>query len=419
MNSPVETLDCKDLLRRERVCSCFQPIVCLRTGKIFAYEALIRGIHPGSNQVVSPADLFAAADAQNKSVEFDRICQQSALEYFKEFSKTTDSLLFMNINTSLISADEKNFSDLDSMTQKMGFDPAAIGLELIESRAKSCDDLTAFVNHQRDTGFLIVVDDFGCEHSNMERLIQIKPDIIKVDRSIISGIESDPYRQSILKSIHNLSQMTGSLCLAEGVETLEEVLTCYMFGVDLFQGYAIAKPEFNLERLEKETKEKVEELRKRIKTEAVRVLRQKRRLTGDVNSLADWLIRQITTDQIELMEPVFQEFIVINPEIECIYVLDENGMQVSNTIVSPFLSGNMVRSYIFSPSTIGTDNSFKPYFICFEAFNVNRYLSDPYLSSASGNMVRTLAVKLWNKTKNAYAILCIDFIEEEIKTPLS
>lgn len=406
----------KDLLKKVKLCSCFQPIVCLRTGRIFAYEALIRGIHPASKELIFPSDLFALADAQNKTLEFDQICQQSALEYFKEFSVTTDSLLFMNINTSLITPDENVLTELNTMTQKMGFSPAAIGLELIESRAKSSSALTSFVNHQRDTGFLIVVDDFGCEHSNMERLIQIKPDIIKVDRNIISGIESDVYRQSILKSIHNLSQMTGSLCLAEGVETLEEVLTCYKFGVDLFQGFAIAKPDFDLKKLESQTIETIKEYRKAIKTDSICGLRTKRRLTGDVNSLTDWLIRQITTDEIELLEPVFQEFIVVNPEIECIYLLDENGIQISNTIMSASLQ-NKPKSYIFSPAKIGADNSFKPYFICFEAFNVARYFTDSYLSSASGNMVRTLSVKIKNENTDSYKILCIDFIEEIVKTP--
>ena len=417
MDSLEENIDNKDLLKKESVCSYFQPIVCLRTGKIFAYEALIRGIIPGSDKVIPPVDLFAAAEAQNKSLEFDRICQESALQYFKDFKKQTESLLFMNINTSLISSNKDFFEELHSLTHEMGFDPSAIGLELIESRAKSASDLTDFVKFQRDTGFLIVVDDFGCEHSNMERLIQIKPDIIKVDRSIISGIEKDEYRQSILKSIHNLAQMTGSLCLAEGVETEEEVLTCYMYGVDLFQGYAIARPEFDLQILQKKTKEKVQQLRGKIKQTAVVMLRKKRGLTGDVNSLTDWLIRQITTDKIDFMESVFQEFMIMNPEIESIYVLDEKGIQISNTILSPFLR-DMPRSYIFAPGNIGDDNSFKPYFVCFEAFNVNRYLSDPYLSIATGNIVRTLSVKLWNRLGNSYKILCIDFVEEVVKTPI-
>ncbi|AEE16296.1 EAL domain-containing protein [Treponema brennaborense] len=403
------------ILNQKHIRSYFQPIVCLKTGQIFAYEALVRGIHPDYDTVISPSELFAAADAQNVSAEFDKICQQSALEYFSSFRKNSHSLLFMNINTSLISPDDVSTSSIQVMTRKMGFDPCYVGLELIESRAASADDLISFVEHYRESGFLIVIDDFGCEHSNMERLIQIRPDIIKIDRSIIAGIESDVYRQSILKSIHMLSEMTGSLCLAEGVETVEEVVTCYLYGVDLFQGYAIARPDADLQLLETETLRTIARLRDRLKRESVETLRQKRRLTGDINSLADWLVRQITPDNIDAMEPVLQEFIVLNPEIECVYLLDKNGVQISNTISSPFLKIKP-RSYIFSPAQKGADNSFKSYFTCFEAFKISRYLTDPYLSYASGNLCRTLSVKLCSAAD--CMVLCIDFIEEIIKTPV-
>lgn len=403
------------MLHKDNIQSWFQPIVCLKTGRIFAYEALIRGIVPDSDMVILPDELFAVADAENITEQFDQVCQQSAMEYFKEFSKTSDALLFMNINTSCIPPSDSSLQDLHSMTEKMGFNPTEIGLELIESRAKSVQDLIDFVSRQRENGFLIVADDFGTEHSNMERLIQIKPDIIKIDRNIISGIEKDAYRQSILKSIHSLAEMTGSLCLAEGVETEEEILTCYMFGVDLFQGFAITRPAGDLEALEKQTLLRIEELRKKLKKESVKALKEKRRLTGDINSLADWLVRQITPDNLEMIEPVLQEFIVINSEIECIYLLDKNGIQISHTILSPFLKKKR-RSYIFEPARKGSDNSFKPYYTCFEAFKINRYLTDPYLSSASGNLCRTFSVKLGQE--DDFIILCIDFIEEVIKTPV-
>lgn len=403
------------MLHKDNIQSWFQPIVCLKTGRIFAYEALIRGIVPDSDMVILPDELFAVADAENITEQFDQVCQLSAMEYFKEFSKMSNALLFMNINTSCIPPSDSSLQDLYSMTEKMGFDPTEIGLELIESRAKSVQDLIDFVSRQRENGFLIVADDFGTEHSNMERLIQIKPDIIKIDRNIISGIEKDAYRQSILKSIHSLAEMTGSLCLAEGVETEEEILTCYMFGVDLFQGFAIARPAGDLEALEKQTLLRIEELRKKLKKESVKALKEKRRLTGDINSLADWLVRQITPDNLEMIEPVLQEFIVINSEIECIYLLDKNGIQISHTILSPFLKKKR-RSYIFEPARKGSDNSFKPYYTCFEAFKINRYLTDPYLSSASGNLCRTFSVKLGQE--DDFIILCIDFIEEVIKTPV-
>ena len=110
-----------------------------------------------------------------------------------------------------------------------------------------------------------MIDDFGCEHSNIDRLIQIHPDVIKVDRSIIANIESDPYRQSILKSINSLAQMTGALCLAEGVETIEEIQTCHLLGVDLFQGYAFALPNPDLPTLEKETLARIKEVQDKIR----------------------------------------------------------------------------------------------------------------------------------------------------------
>jgi len=406
----------KNILCKENICSHFQPIVCLKTGRIFAYEALVRGIQPETNKIVLPDELFAVANEENRSEEFDILCQQSALEYFQKFSNTSKSLLFMNINTSLITSNKGAFVSLNSMTQKMGFSPNEIALELIESKAKDSNDLIAFVKHYRETGYLIVIDDFGCEHSNMERLVQIKPDIIKVDRSIISGIESDTYRQSILKSIHALSEMTGSLCLAEGVETEEEILTCYKLGVDLFQGYGIIRPAFDLYDLEKQSYERIHYLRSLIKKETLSLLKEKRRLTGDINSLADWLIRQISSCSISEMESILQEFMILNSEIECIYLLDNKGIQISNPILPPFMKKKK-RSYIFAPTEKGTDNSFKSYFTCFEVFKIDRYLTDPYLSSASGNLCRTFAVKL--DRDNDFIILCIDFIEEIIKTPIT
>ena len=238
-----------------------------------------------------------------------------------------------------------------------------------------------------------------------------RSDIIKIDRNIIHGIDKDSYRQSILKSIHSLSQMTGAVCLAEGVETEAEVITCAKLGVDLFQGFAIAKPAADLFLLEKETKAIVQNYREIIKKEIIGDLRVTRRLTGDVNHLADWLIRQLDFDNMEAMEPVFIEFMILNSEIECIYLIDAQGIQISNTVMNPLIT-NLPQSYIFNPGEKGADHSLKPYYTCFVAFKINRYLTDKYLSWATGNLCRTLSVKIEDKP----FYLCIDFLEEQIKT---
>ncbi|ULQ58832.1 EAL domain-containing protein [Brucepastera parasyntrophica] len=403
----------QEIIENEHITTYFQPIVSMKTGTIFAYEALVRGVVPETDTLIQPAQLFERAEKETVSVELDRLCQKKALETFSTFKNKSTALMFMNINTAIISSSDTERPHINIMTNKMGFDPHYIGLELIESRAQSVMDLINFVNHYRDSGFLIVIDDFGCEHSNLERLIQIHPDIIKIDRNIISGIAHDSYRQSILKSIHLLAEMTGSLCLAEGVETLEEIETCHLLGVDLFQGFAIAKPSPNLQKLEEKTLETIDEMRSYIHKSSLASLRSKRRLTGDVKILADWLVKQINPDNFDSMKQVFQEFIAINPEIECIYLLDAQGTQLSETIFSSFFSLKSLPC-IFSPAKKGSNHSLKAYYICFEALGVQQYLTDVYLSLASGNLCRTFSVKMEHPEREY--ILCIDFLEEAIRT---
>lgn len=416
MNDGREDFVLREILESENICTYFQPIVSLKTGTIVAYEALVRGIRNDSDSLITPCELFDRADRDTVSLEFDCLCRKKALESFSGFRSATGAMMFLNINTSVISAHTKDNPHIGTVSRQMGFDPRYLGLELIESRAQSAEDLIDFVRHYRSSGFLIVIDDFGCEHSNIDRLIQIRPDIIKVDRSIISGIETDFYRQSILKSIHSLAEMTGALCLAEGVETLEEIRTCHVMGVDLFQGFAVACPAPDLNALEERTLRRITEIRDEIRQSSVEALRVRRRLTGDINVLADWLVRQVYSCDLESMYMVFQEFIAVNNEIECVYLLDSGGIQVSDTIAPPVVR-DRTRASIFKPAAKGANHSFKPYFTCFEALRVNRYLTDVYLSLATGNLCRTFSVQLDTEAASGL-VLCIDFLEEAIRTSL-
>ena len=403
------------MLEDIEICPYFQPIICLKTGKIFAYEALIRGWVVDTKEPISPSELFALSDSLQLTQDFDQLCQQLALENFKEFDNNNDALLFMNIHTNCIYKESVDDGVLPDLTERMGFHPSVIGLEFIESKANSSHELIYFVRQQRESGFLIVVDDFGSEHSNIERLILIHSDIIKIDRNIIHGIDKDAYRQSILKSIVSLSEMTGSVCLAEGVETEAELLTCALLGVNLLQGFAIGRPDADLKKIEKSALKKIKSCQNHLRKQIVSRLKETSYLTSDVNSVADWLVRQIDCQPIESMETIFEEFIIVNSEIESIFVLDEDGIQVTDMVVAPHIKAKP-HSYIFRVAEKGCDHSLRPYFTCFKAFKINRFFADKHLSSASGNMCRTLAVRL-QEGKKAF-ILCIDFLEETIKTPL-
>ena len=85
MDCSCEDFVLHEILKNEKICTFFQPIVSLKTGEIFAYEALVRGIRDNSNLLISPCDLFHKAELETISIEFDRLCRKKALESFKKF----------------------------------------------------------------------------------------------------------------------------------------------------------------------------------------------------------------------------------------------------------------------------------------------------------------------------------------------
>jgi EAL domain-containing protein (putative c-di-GMP-specific phosphodiesterase class I) len=119
---------------------------------------------------------------------------------------------------------------------------ANIVIEIVESDTEDTEALIRFVKSYRECGFNIALDDVGTGHSNFDRISLLRPDIIKIDRSIISGIATDYFKQEIFKSLAKLSKGIGSLILAEGVETKEEILCCLEYGADLLQGYFFSRP---------------------------------------------------------------------------------------------------------------------------------------------------------------------------------
>ena len=97
MESSCEEFVLQEILKNEKICTFFQPIVSLKTGEIFAYEALVRGLRDNSTQLIPPCELFRKAETETISIEFDRLCRKKALESFKKFHSESLSMMFMNI----------------------------------------------------------------------------------------------------------------------------------------------------------------------------------------------------------------------------------------------------------------------------------------------------------------------------------
>jgi hypothetical protein len=300
-------------------------------------------------------------------------------------------------------------------TENLNIDPSSVIIEILESDIEDFDLLLKFVNEYKKHGFMIALDDFGTGFSNWSRIIRLKPDIIKLDKSIIRGIDSDFFRQEAAGSLIRLAHNTGSLVIAEGVETEGEALSSLELGADFIQGFYFSRAvdpgsitdNFLNDKISA-TSRKFIDLRTGRRKAAL--AEQKRFLVMSDEIIKD-LASSENSDFNDTLKSIPRKF----PDLECVYLLDQDGIQISDTIVSP-LHKRKELPKIFHPDEKYTDQSSKDYF--FSIFNgTDRHVSEPYISSATGNKCITFSRSFIN-SNGELRILCIDLMQSIIGNPL-
>jgi EAL domain-containing protein (putative c-di-GMP-specific phosphodiesterase class I) len=216
----------------ERDVMCvFQPVVDLKTGKIFAYEALARTKAP---EFEGPLALFAAAVAESVTGELGRLLRAIALEGCQGHP------LFLNIHPAelnekwVVQPDDPIFNHTED-----------VYLEITEavplSHFRLCKDMLAEV---RGRGVHLVVDDLGAGYSNLKYIADLHPRVVKLDRDLIAGLTKDTRLFKLVSAIVRLCSELDSKVVAEGIETQTELEAVIAAGARYGQGYFLARPAF-------------------------------------------------------------------------------------------------------------------------------------------------------------------------------
>ena len=229
-----------DIIENSSLTAHFQPIIDMNTNKIFAYEALTRGVLP-NGELMYPDILFAKSARNDMNFTLDRMCRETALK--TTAVKKIDAKVFINFIPTSIYDPEFCLASTVKWAKQLEFDPKNIVFEVVETQdVKDKEHLKTILNFYRNKGFLIALDDVGEGYSSLNMIIDIKPDIIKVDRNIIENIDKDTMKQSIYKALRTICLDNNIKILAEGVETPYELEKIKEIGVDYAQGYYFAKP---------------------------------------------------------------------------------------------------------------------------------------------------------------------------------
>ncbi len=209
-------------------------------GHIYGYEALTRGVKE-DGELMYPDILFTKSSRNDFNFKLDRLCRESALK--TAATKKVHQKVFINFIPTAIYDPEFCLKSTEKWANQLEFDPSQIVFEVVETEQVGDQaHLKNILEYYREKGFKIALDDVGEGYSSLNMLIELKPDIIKIDRNIITDIDTNELKQSTYKALYNLAKENGIIVLAEGIETKAELDMIKSIGVDLAQGYYFAKP---------------------------------------------------------------------------------------------------------------------------------------------------------------------------------
>ena len=231
----------RTILRMRRLNTLYQPIIDFKTRRLLGWESLVRG--PEGSHFRAPLVLFDFAEEVGSLFALEKVCRELALQNIGKV--LPEEKLFLNIHPRTLTDPQFSPGETARLIKDYGFIPENIVFEITERH--SIAEFTLFhrtLDHYRKQGYLVAVDDVGTGFSGLSSIAEIRPDFIKVDMSLIRGIDANPVKRALLETLVNFSDKIGSGIIAEGIETETELSSIVSMGVHYGQGFYLAKPRF-------------------------------------------------------------------------------------------------------------------------------------------------------------------------------
>jgi EAL domain-containing protein (putative c-di-GMP-specific phosphodiesterase class I) len=398
------------LVDAKGITSHFQPILSVRQPGVVGMEALARGVAAGGT-LLPPSALFKMAEAERLAREVEDLCRWSAVRRFAELPhRTDDTLLFLNLDLASSPSHDNLPGELETLVRKHDLKPRNVAVEFLEARLDNIARFAALAAGLRKRGFLVVMDDVGAGHSNLDRIPLFRPDVIKIDRSLVTGVEADFYKQETFKSLVSLSRRIGALVVAEGIETEAEAIAALGLGADLLQGYFLSRPQdasaFDEAGLGRAS-QKAAGLAHAFKSHMVGEINDRKLHHRRLSGILSRIIGELASAEADRFDAILDRVVGEDPKVECCYILDDAGVQVTETVCNVAIERRSSGA-IFRPAPRGTDHSLKEYFYVLVEVEMQKYTTDPYVSLASGSLCRTISTKFRAAAGDRSYVLCVD-----------
>jgi EAL domain-containing protein (putative c-di-GMP-specific phosphodiesterase class I)/GGDEF domain-containing protein len=233
------SLQLRKVLEKGTLTTVFQPIFGFREGRILGYEALVRG--PQGSLIQTPADLFAAAAEEGVAVELNLLCIKEILRAF--VARELQGSLFLNVSPQMILQRGFDRERAERFMDELGLEPDRVVIELTEEYPTFDFRLVhESLMLYRSMGFRVAIDDLGEGFASLRLWSELKPEFVKADKHFVTGLAGDPVKVQFLRAIQDIAESSGSLVIAEGIESAADFKVVKDIGVACGQGWFIGRP---------------------------------------------------------------------------------------------------------------------------------------------------------------------------------
>lgn len=237
--------DLRWAIARQQLQVVYQPIVSVVTGKITGFEALLRWHHP-ERGLISPVEFIPVAEETGLIMQIGQFVLHESCRQLKQWHLDFPQFQHLSISVNLSG---KQFSqpclvaEIQQFLQEFQLSPSSIKLEITESAIMASPDQAANILQQLKTlGINLCIDDFGTGYSSLAYLHCFPIDVLKIDRSFTNRIDNDGEQLAIVRAIITLARNLGMSVVAEGVETINQLVQLRLLECDQAQGYLFSKP---------------------------------------------------------------------------------------------------------------------------------------------------------------------------------
>ncbi|MGN0688283.1 MAG: GGDEF domain-containing protein [Oscillospiraceae bacterium] len=235
-----------EIIKNKAIKTVFQPIVSLKNGSVFGYEAFSRITLKKCSFSISEA--FDIAREMKCLWDFELLCRKSSVKSAAD--KPQNAKLFLNLNPDIIRCRDFRSGITVEKLEKNDLDYGDIVFEAAEGCAlRDMELFKSALNNYREQGYGVAVSNVCSGYSGINRILEVDPQYIKIDAGMVRDIERDEMKRSFVSALSQFARDIGIPVIAQGVERYEELKTLIELKINYAQGYYLAKPNEKFEKL--------------------------------------------------------------------------------------------------------------------------------------------------------------------------